>query len=140
LLFCSCFASIVPQVQEGLQAMNDMTITVSISRRERQFIADQMASGKYAGEEEILRAGLAALEREAKLLELRAMMAEGEDDVELGKSPIFNEPDDLGKCIADNARQIKLALEASEASGESARSVPQIMQAVKSKLRANGSI
>ena len=56
--------------------MEDNAISISVSDDEREFIDSQIAAGRYADEQEMLHAGLAALEREQRLRILRELIAE----------------------------------------------------------------
>ena len=60
--------------------MDDKTIAISVSDDEQEFIDGQIAVGRYADEKDVLRAGLAALESEARLRELGRFVAEGDVD------------------------------------------------------------
>jgi antitoxin ParD1/3/4 len=53
--------------------------SVALGDHFTMFLADQVGSGRYGSASEVVRAGLRLLEeREAKLAELRALIAEGE--------------------------------------------------------------
>jgi putative addiction module CopG family antidote len=114
--------------------MDDRTITVSISESEQAFIDSEIASGRYASGSEVMRAGLAALEHVEAIRDSRM------DDIDDDARQPSGEPGSLAYYLSANAQHLKLILRASEASGKSTRDVPQIMSAVKSKLRANGSL
>jgi antitoxin ParD1/3/4 len=87
--------------------MDDHTISISVSDEEQAFIAAEIAAGRYASEREVLRAGLAVLEHETKLRELRTLIAEGDADFERGDYMTFNEPGELTQYIVDNAADLK---------------------------------
>jgi putative addiction module CopG family antidote len=102
--------------------MDDNSISISVSADERAFIDRQLAAGRYASEEELLRAGLAALERQS--------LTPGG----------FGEADDLAPFISEDVDSLRRDLAASLASGVSRRHVRDIMGDVKVKLRANGTL
>ena len=79
--------------------MDDKTISISISGDEQEFIAAQIASGNYADEKELLHAGLASLERETKLRELRRLIAEGDADIAAGRVHDYATTEDFLKDI-----------------------------------------
>lgn len=87
--------------------MDEHSISISVSDNERDFMEAQIAAGKYADEQEFLHAGIAALEREAKLNSLRSMIAEADSQFERGEYRTFNEPDDLAQYIVDNAETLR---------------------------------
>jgi antitoxin ParD1/3/4 len=120
--------------------MDENAISISVSDDEREFMDREIAAGKYADEQEVLRAGLAALEHRQKLLELRGLIAEGDADFERGDYLGFNEPSDLTQYVIDNAESLRERVLESGRSGESPRQIPDIMSSVKAKLRANGAL
>jgi len=85
--------------------MDDRTVTVSISEDEEEFIARLMASGNYADEKELLHAGLAALERETKVRELRRLIAEGDADFLAGRVHSFKDAEELKRLVMSRVRQ-----------------------------------
>jgi putative addiction module CopG family antidote len=120
--------------------MNERAVTVSIPDEREEFIAEQIAAGNYSDEKEMLLAGLAALERETKLRELRTLIAEGDADIAEGNVMSFDEPGSLTQYIIENAAALDAELAASAKSGISLRQIPDIMSDVKAKLRANGQL
>lgn len=120
--------------------MSDDAVSILLSEEERLFIDSQIASGKYADDAEMLHAGLAALEREQRLRTLRALIAEGDADFARGDLVSFETAGELSAYIRTHAESLRQELADAEASGVSSRSVPDIMNAVKTKLRANGSL
>ena len=119
--------------------MSDDAISISLSEEERLFVDSQIAAGKYADDSEILHAALAALERQQKLKVLRELIAEGDADFERGDFVSVDTAGEISEHIVGLA-QLRRELAAAELSGESDRKVPEIMSAVKTKLRANGTL
>jgi antitoxin ParD1/3/4 len=120
--------------------MDENAVSISVSDDEREFMDREIAAGKYADEQEVLRAGLAALERQQKMRELRRLIAEGDADFERGDYWTFAEANDLTQYIIDNAEALRKGVLESGRSGESPRQIPDIMSSVKAKLRANGAV
>ena len=87
--------------------MDDSTIWIAISGEEREFIAKQIASGNYSDEKEVFHAGLALLEREMKIRELREMIAVADEQFERGEFKSFSDKDDLTQYIIDNAEALR---------------------------------
>ena len=55
------------------------TTSIALGDHFTEFLAEQVATGRYGSASEVVRAGLRLLEeREVKLAELRALIAEGE--------------------------------------------------------------
>ena len=102
--------------------MDDHSISISLSEEERAFIDRQLAAGNYASEEELLRAGLAVLQRQS--LPRRG----------------FSEADDMSPYLSEDMDELRGDLATSMASGVSRRQVLDIMSDVKAKLRANGAL
>ncbi len=120
--------------------MDDRTISISISGDEEEFIAGQLAAGHFADEKELLHASLAALEREAKVREFRQLIAAGDADIVAGRSMVFSDSAEFTQYVIGDAEALRSELASSEASGTSARQIPDIVAGVKAKLRANGSL
>jgi putative addiction module CopG family antidote len=118
--------------------MSDDAVSISLSEEERLFIDCQLAAGKCADDAEMLHAGLAALELEQRLQTLRELIAEGDANFERGGFKEFGLHESLTEYIVSHAEELRGQLANAEASGQSDRSVPAIMNAVKTKLRANG--
>ena len=111
--------------------MDDNVISISISHDERVFIDGQLAAGKYADEEELLHAGLAALKRQSLATTSAAA----------GFRPSgFSEADEAIPYAFDDAEELRSSLAESGASGMSQRNVRDIMGDVKAKLRTNGAL
>lgn len=74
--------------------------TVSLSSRDEEFIAAQIAAGEFNNASEIVRAGLRLLEQEQlKLQSLRQAIAAGDADLAAGRSTVYR-PGDLTKRLA----------------------------------------
>lgn len=119
--------------------MSDDAVSIFLSDEERLFVDSQIAAGNYADDAEMLHAGLAALERESTLADLREMTAVADRQIERGEYVGFSETDDMTEYVAAFA-ELQRELSRAEASGESTCNIPDIMQAVKAKLRSNGSL
>jgi antitoxin ParD1/3/4 len=66
--------------------------SVSLGDHFTEFIDEQVASGRYATASDVLRAGLRLLEHEeARLLQLRRLIAESEADYQAGNVTEVNE-------------------------------------------------
>jgi putative addiction module CopG family antidote len=87
--------------------MDDNTIAISLSDEERDFISEQIASGAFADENAAVHAGLALLEHQAKVKELRRLIAEGDADFANGDYMTFENPGDLTRYIIENAEALK---------------------------------
>lgn len=109
--------------------MDDGKLLVSVSDQRREFIEDELASGAYSSETEIIDAALELLQKKRKLDALRASIAEGDADIAAGRIR-----------VSENADELRHDLAKAEAGGESGRQVPDIMNAVKARMRANGSL
>src|SRR5690349_1567368 len=120
--------------------MDENAISVSISDDEREFIDSQIAAGRYADDEELLHAGIAALEREQKLQTLRELIAEGGADIARADVISFDSSEEFLEHILNGTGDLRDELEIAEASGTSSRQIPDIMKSVKAKLRANGAL
>jgi Arc/MetJ-type ribon-helix-helix transcriptional regulator len=105
--------------------MNQHAISISLSEDEQAFIEEGVATGRFADEREALHAGLASLELEAQLGALY---------------PLVAEPDYVSHYVADNAPLLAEHLKSTESEGVSSRGIPDIMAAVKQKLRADGKL
>jgi antitoxin ParD1/3/4 len=83
--------------------MTDRIIAVSVTDEEQAFIEEQLASGRYADESEVLRAGLGRLEHEAKVATLRAMVAEADDQFDAGDYVTFDSAEAATAFIVEQA-------------------------------------
>jgi antitoxin ParD1/3/4 len=84
--------------------MDDLRITISVSDEDKQFIAEQIAAGNFADESEMVHAGLTALGREAKVRELRRLIAEGDADIAAGRVYAFDTPEDMMRAAIGRAK------------------------------------
>ena len=65
--------------------MDDGKLSVAVSDGRREFIQEEVASGTYADEAEVVEAALELLENRKKLGILRALIAEGDADIAAGR-------------------------------------------------------
>ncbi|MCB1448450.1 MAG: type II toxin-antitoxin system ParD family antitoxin [Rhizobiaceae bacterium] len=119
--------------------MEDNAISISVSDDEREFIDSQIAAGRYADEQEMLHAGLAALEREQRLRILRELIAEEDADIAPGGVMGFDPAGEIPEHVRDRI-DFRQKLQDAGRSGMSSRQIPEILTSVKAKLRANGSL
>lgn len=112
-------------MEQGIEQMNQHAISISLSEEEQAFIEHAVASGRFADVREALHAGLASLELEAELGALYPLVAESEF---------------VSRYVTENALQLSEHLKSSETEGISARGIPDILVAVKEKLRADGKL
>lgn len=70
------------------------------------FIESQIVSGRFNNASEVVRAGLRLLEdREAKLAELRALIAEGDADLAAGRYALVESIDDFVESIVERGKK-----------------------------------
>lgn len=73
-----------------------------IGDRYEHFIDAQLASGRFNNASEVVRAGLRLLEdREAELAELRALIAEGDAQLERGEGVVIHSIEEYGRQIVE---------------------------------------
>jgi Arc/MetJ-type ribon-helix-helix transcriptional regulator len=120
--------------------MDDGKRSVAVSDRRRKFIYEELASGKYADEAEVVDAALALLERSRRIGVRSALVSEDDEDFERGDYSGFSESGNLSRYVTENAEALRETIAESERSGESARQIPDIMKDVKAKLRSNGAL
>jgi antitoxin ParD1/3/4 len=76
-----------------------------IGDRYEHFIEAQVASGRFNNASEVVRAGLRLLEdHEARLAELRELIAEGMADIESGNYTTYNSAEELTRDIIESAK------------------------------------
>lgn len=80
---------------------------VDVTTRQQRFIASQIKAGRYRDENEVLRAGLALLEKQQRVQKretLAEMIKKGEDDVLAGRVTSLTSSDEIrdhGKRMLD---------------------------------------
>jgi len=80
--------------------------SIVVGERFEKFIDQQVGSGRFNNASEVVRAGLRLLEdEEAKLQQLRALIAEGDADLAAGRYTVYESTDDLVGTIMERARQ-----------------------------------
>ena len=73
-----------------------------VGERYEGFIEAQIASGRFNNASEVVRAGLRLLEdEEARLAELRELIAVGEREIAAGKYRVYETAEDLKREIFD---------------------------------------
>ena len=65
--------------------MDDGKLSVAVSDYCREFIEEELATGTYADEAEVVDAALELLENRKKLGMLRVLIAEGDADIAAGR-------------------------------------------------------
>jgi antitoxin ParD1/3/4 len=80
--------------------MGRKAVTFSIPEEQHAFVQGQIAAGNFADETEVVAAGLAVLMREAKVRELRTLIAEGDADIAAGRVYEYETTEDFFKDIA----------------------------------------
>lgn len=118
--------------------MDDRAVTFFISDREQAIIDEEIASGRYADDRAVMRAGLAALGEKRRLATLRD--ATIDDDAIFLRAMEALEADTGSVQEVDDVLQMKTKLHSAEASGLSNRQIPEIMANVKAKLRSHGAL
>lgn len=79
--------------------MGGKTVTFLIPEEQQAFVKAEIAAGKYENEAEMVHAGLAILMREAKVRELRKLIAEGDADIAAGRVYEYETTEDFLKDI-----------------------------------------
>ena len=87
--------------------MDDNAISISVTEDERAFMTSEIEAGHYSDEHEILHAGLAVLEREARLRKLRRLIAEGDADFAAGRVHEFENAGDMTRYIIERSKTRK---------------------------------
>ncbi|MBX3414231.1 MAG: type II toxin-antitoxin system ParD family antitoxin [Pirellulales bacterium] len=77
-----------------------------------EFVATQIATGRFRDASEVLRAGLSLLELQARedeerLAELRRLAEEGFKDIEEGRGIEFDSPEELREFISEIGRRAR---------------------------------
>ena len=86
------------------------TRNVNLTGHYDQFVVEQVASGQFKNVSEVMRAGLRLLEQQKreeveKLALLRALAAEGFDELDQGRGAIIEGPQQLRKYIGQIGRR-----------------------------------
>ena len=87
--------------------MTDRIISVTVTNEEQAFIDEQLASGRYADEAEVLRAGLVRLEHDEKVTTLRAVIAEADAQFDRGEYVTFDSADAAADFIIEQAQTLR---------------------------------
>jgi antitoxin ParD1/3/4 len=87
--------------------MTDRIISVAVTNEEQTFIDEQLASGRYADEAEVLRAGLVRLEHEEKVTALKAMIAEADAQFDRGDYVTFESAEAATAFIIEQAQTLR---------------------------------
>jgi len=86
------------------------TRNVNLTDHYDRFVAEQVASGQFKNASEVMRAGLRLLERQSReeqerLAALRALAAEGFDDLDQGRGVILDGGERLAEYIGQFGRR-----------------------------------
>lgn len=74
--------------------------TIRLNAAEEAFVEQQIKAGYYHNANDVVQAGLKLLrEREAKIVKLRALIQEGQDDIDAGRSVSFDSAEELTALI-----------------------------------------
>ena len=74
--------------------------TIRLNAAEEAFVEQQIKAGYYHNANDVVQAGLELLrEREAKIVKLRALIQEGQDDIDAGRSVSFDSAEELTALI-----------------------------------------
>lgn len=74
------------------------TVSFTLGEHDRSFITSMVENGRFGSRTEVVRAGLRLLEdyeANQKLNRLRALIVEGEADIEAGRVKAYNSPQEL---------------------------------------------
>lgn len=83
-----------------------MAKSVALGEHFEKFVADQVVHGRYNNESEVVRAGLRLLEEhELRLMELRALIDEGDRAYAEGKFTVVSNATDHAAEIASRGRE-----------------------------------
>ena len=75
-------------------------LSVRLTQRDKEFVEQQVEAGLYDNAEEVVSAGLRALgEEERDLVNLKALIQEGLDDVAAGRVHEYESAEDMLKDI-----------------------------------------
>ncbi|UVC10603.1 type II toxin-antitoxin system ParD family antitoxin [Rhizobium sp. TH2] len=84
--------------------MDDGKLSVAIFDHRREFIEEELAGGVYADEAEIVDAALELLQARKKLVVLRALIAEGDEDIAAGRIHAFENAGDMTRYVIERAK------------------------------------
>lgn len=87
--------------------MDEGKLSVAISDGRRGFIDEEVASGTYADEAEVVDAALELLENRKKLGILRALIAEGDADIAAGRVHAFGSAADMTSYVIERSKSRK---------------------------------
>jgi putative addiction module CopG family antidote len=80
-------------------------MTISLSKEQEQLIKQQLATGQFSSEGEVLNEALSLLQRRGEALhKLRAEVQEGLDDLAAGRSTKITNPEEA-KAFADDIKR-----------------------------------
>lgn len=73
-------------------------VSFTLGEHDREFIAEMVTRGRFGNRTEVVRAGLRLLEdyeSNQKIQRLKALIAEGDNDIDNGRLTKFAKPDEL---------------------------------------------
>lgn len=74
--------------------------TIRLNAAEEAFIEQQINAGYYENADDVVQAGLDLLrDRETKIAKLRALIKEGQDDIDMGRVVSFDSAEELTALI-----------------------------------------
>ncbi|MFS8144527.1 type II toxin-antitoxin system ParD family antitoxin [Rhizobium sp. BR 249] len=80
--------------------------TIRLNAAEEAFIEQQINAGYYENADDVVQAGLDLLrEREIKIAKLRALIKEGQDDIDMGRVVSFDSAEELTALILREAAE-----------------------------------
>ncbi|MBY4607624.1 type II toxin-antitoxin system ParD family antitoxin [Rhizobium sp. 9T] len=80
--------------------------TIRLNAAEEAFIEQQIKAGYYDNANDVVQAALELLrEREAKIVKLRALIQEGQHDIETGRLVSFDSAEELTALILQAAAE-----------------------------------
>lgn len=80
--------------------------TIRLNAAEEAFIEQQINAGYYENADDVVQAGLDLLrEREIKIAKLRALIKEGQDDIDMDRVVSFDSAEELTALILQKAAE-----------------------------------
>lgn len=80
--------------------------TIRLNAAEEAFIEQQIKAGYYNNADDVVQAGLELLrDRETKIAKLRALIKEGQDDIDMGRVVSFDSAEELTALILREAAE-----------------------------------